>query len=248
MTRWFAALLMIVFAAPATADEIRCAVAANFAGCLEQIAMAFENSTDHTVVISSGSTGSHYAQIRQGAPFHLYFAADDARPRLLEKEGFAVSGSRATYAVGRLVLWTRIVSPDGNPDLASVLSQPEMEHLAMADARLAPYGRAAQQVLDALGIDLDGRVVTGRSVAQAWHFVASGAADAGFVAFSQVPAARPAAGTVIPVPQDLHDPILQQAVLLNGAPDAARDLLAFVLTGPGRQIVVSCGYGTEVTP
>lgn len=138
--------------------------------------------------------------------------------------------------------------PRDNPDLTAVLSQSQLEHLALADARLAPYGRAARQVLDALDIDLGDRVVTGRNVAQAWHFVASGAADAGFLALAQVPAEGPAEGTVIPVPQDLHEPILQQAVLLSGAPDAARDLLAFVLTGPGRRMVASCGYGTEVTP
>jgi molybdate transport system substrate-binding protein len=242
------ALVALLLAAPAAADEIRCAVAANFAGCLQEIATAFEDETGHTVVISSGSTGSHFAQIRQGAPFDLFFAADAERPRRLEQEGLAVPGSRATYATGRLVLWIRSEIPDGAADLATALDQPGLEILAVADPRLAPYGRAARQVLDRVAPSRKGRLVTGRNVAQAWQFVASGNAQAGLVARSQIPAAGPPSGSILTVPAGLHDPIEQQMVLLSGAPEAAARLHEFVLTGPGNTIIRACGYETEPTP
>ena len=222
-------------------------MAANFAGCLAGIASAFEDSTGHTVVISSGSTGAHYAQIRQGAPFDIFFAADAERPERLEAEGFTVPGSRATYALGRLVLWARFLQPGGEPDLATALEHPDLKHLAIADPDLAPYGRAARQVLDALDYENE-RLVFGRNVAQTWQFVASGNAQAGFVARSQVPPGGPPVGAVIPVPADLYDPIRQQVVILKGAPDAAAELREFVLTGPGRDFILAGGYAVESAP
>jgi molybdate transport system substrate-binding protein len=234
--------VLFLLATPAAADEVRCAVASNFAGCLREIAAAFEEATGHTVALSPGSTGSHYAQIRQGAPFDLFFAADEARPRRLEAEGFAVPGSRATYAVGRLVLWARYLAPGQAADLATALEHPDLQHLAIADPDLAPYGRAARQVLDAGNSDLDARLVTGRNVAQVWQFVATGNAQAGFVARAQVPPGGPPVGRVVLVPEGLHDPIRQQVVLLAGAAGAAAELREFVLTGPGRDILLACGY------
>jgi len=232
---------LLILAAPSVADEVQCAVAANFIGCFEKIADAFEDSTGHTVVISPGSTGRHYAQIKQGAPFDLFFAADVERPRLLEEEDRVVPGSRTTYAEGKLVFWSRVAE---QTDLRSALAEPHFHHLAIADPRLAPYGAATRQVLEHLGLweDLQPRLVTGRSVGQAWHFAASGAADAGFIAASQVPAKGPDSGVFIPVPPELHDPILQQVVLLKPGRPAARELLAFVVLGPGRDIVAAHGY------
>jgi molybdate transport system substrate-binding protein len=249
MIRVILILAIILVSAPAAADEIRCAVAANFINCFEQIAADFEDSTGHTVVTSPGSTGRHYAQIKQGAPFDLFFAADVERPRLLEEEGVIVPGSRTTYARGELVLWCRNIE---GPDLPTALADPSLEHLAIADPRLAPYGSAARQVLEHLGLwdDLEPRLVKGRSVGQAWHFVASGAADAGFVARSQTVDLGDE-GLILSVPERLHDPIDQQVVLLNSDKPAARDLLDFVITGRGRAIIASHGYGApapETTP
>jgi molybdate transport system substrate-binding protein len=241
-------LALALAAFPAAADEIPCAVAANFVPCFEEVAAAFEQATGHTVLISSGSTGSLTAQIRQGAPFELFLAADEACPRHLDEEGFTVPGTRRTYAVGRLVLWARRAPDADKPDLLTVLTDPAVAHVALADPRLAPYGRAARQGLEALGVDLGERLVLGRNVAQVWHFVAAGAADAGFVALAQVPVEGPSTGVIIPVPEELHEPIRQQAVLLKEASDAAADLLAFLTTGPGRAILPSYGYGFEASP
>ncbi|HEX22337.1 MAG TPA: molybdate ABC transporter substrate-binding protein [Chromatiales bacterium] len=183
-----------------------------------------------------------YAQIHHGAPFDALFAADEHRPALLEEAGRVRPGSRFTYAIGRLVLW----SPDaGRVDAAGrVLSEGRFRHLAIANPKLAPYGRAAQQVLEARGLwqMLRPRLVRGENVGQAWQFVHSGNAELGFVALSQVrQQGQAAAGSHWVVPQVLYAPIVQQAVLLTDNPLAA-DFLRFVQGDEGRAMIASFGY------
>jgi len=242
--RWLlpALLLVLPWAGGAQAGEAHIAVAANFAPALRALAEAFEARHDGRIAIVVGSTGKLYAQAHHGAPFDVLFAADERRPVLLEQEGRARRGSRFTYAIGRLALW----SPDtGRIDAAGrVLSEGRFRHLAIANPKLAPYGRAAQQVLEARGLwqTLRPRLVRGENVGQAWQFVHSGNAELGFVALSQLrQPGRPVSGSHWVVPQALYTPIVQQAVRLTDNPLAV-DFLRFVQGGEGRAMIESFGY------
>jgi molybdate transport system substrate-binding protein len=226
-------------AAPA---EVHVAVAANFTAPLAELGRGFERAGGGKLVVSAGSTGKLYEQIRAGAPFEILLAADAARPERLESEGLAVPGSRFTYARGRLVLW----SP--RPDLVdaegAVLARGGFAHLAIANPKTAPYGAAAEQTLRALGLweRLEPRLVIGEDIAQAHQFVASGSAELGFVALAQLHGA--AGGSRWVVPASRHAPIDQQAVLLRQGRDnpAARALLDYLRGAPARQIIASYGY------
>jgi molybdate transport system substrate-binding protein len=228
-----------------SAGEVRVAVAANFAGCLDRLAHAFEKSTGHDLIISAGSTGKHYAQIKAGAPFDVFFAADAERPALLVEAGLAFPDSRFTYAIGRLVLWMPMKKEDPDLKIDARLRSPDYRHLALANPRLAPYGRAAKQALTSLGLweELEPRLVMGQSVGQVWQFVATGNAEMGFVALAQcLGAADPGSWQVIDA--DLHDPIEQQVVLLRSAADndAASQFLDFIRQPENRLLIENCGY------
>ncbi len=234
-------VLMLGFS-QAFADTIHVAVASNFTDAGKDIAKAFEQKTGHKVILVFGSTGKHYAQIKNGAPFAAFFAADVTRPELLEQEGVALPGSRFTYAIGKVVLW----SPE--PGLidahAEVLNKGDFRHLALANPKLAPYGKAAEQVLRAQGAweTLQGRMVRGENIGQTFQFVNSGNAELGFVAYAQIK--RP--DTAIPgsfwaPAQSLYNPIEQQAVLLKDQA-AARDFLDFVKSETALEIIQHYGY------
>lgn len=242
-TSVIAALAALIITDIARGDEITVAVAANFARPMAVLVQRFETETGHGVRIATGSTGSHYAQIRSGAPFDAFFAADAERPRRLEEAGMAVPGSRFTYALGRLVLW----SPRQGyvDDEGRVLEAGGFRHLAIANPALAPYGAAARDVLMARGLwdSLRSRIVRGQDVGQTFGFVHSGAAELGFVAYAQIVAAGDGiGGSSWLVPASLHAPIEQQAVLLKDS-DAARAFLAFVQGGEAREMIERFGYG-----
>ena len=243
------ALLLQLCLPPAAATEaVRVAVAANFAATLREIVVGFERDTGHTALVSAGSSGKFYAQIRHGAPFDVFFSADVLRPTLLEDEGLAVRGSRITYAVGRLTLWSaspNAVMADGRSTLSG-----DFEHLAMANPRTAPYGAAARQTLQALGLwhQMRGRIVQGENIGQTFQFVFSHNARLGFVALSQVlDSSINGRGSRWDVPTNLHDPLRQQAVLLvNGQTnDAATALLEYAQGETSRTIIERFGYGLE---
>jgi molybdate transport system substrate-binding protein len=193
--------------ASASAAEIRIAVASNFRPAMEVIARQFAARTGHEVTLIFGSTGRQYAQIRHGAPFDAFFAADSQRPKQLEKDGAAVQGTRFTYAVGKLVLWSPVagyVNASGD-----VLKAGDFKHLAIASPELAPYGLAAQQVLQASGLweSLSSRLVRGENIAQAFQFVDSGSAELGFVAYSQISQpGKPLKGSYWDIPHSLYRP------------------------------------------
>lgn len=244
MRRLFACLLACCTTAAAAA-EVKVAVAANFAAAMARLGEAFTAATGHAVTLSSGATGKFYAQVLHGAPFDVLLAADDETPRRLVAEGHAVAGSTFTYATGRLVLWS--AQPGLVDAQGAVLASNRIRHLAIANAKVAPYGAAAQQVLQRRGLAeaYAGRIVTGESVAQAYQFVATGNAEAGFVALSQVAApGRSAAGSYWLVPADWHTPLRQDAVLLKAgaANPAARALLDYLKTEPARQLIRAHGY------
>ena len=227
---------------PLLADTLHVAAASNFRHAMTALAEQFEAASGHRVLLSFGATGKQYAQIIHGAPFDLFFAADGVRPALLENEGKAVPASRAVYAIGKLVLW----SPDPTrvDSAGAVLHHGTFSHLAVASPRLAPYGEAAREVMEALGLTaaLAGRLVRGENIAQTFQFVSSGNAELGFVAQSQLLSeGLPRTGSYWLVPQCLYTPIEQQVVLLKDT-EPARALLDFVLGNEGRKIILQHGY------
>ncbi len=226
------------------ADSINIAVAANFSAPAREIGKAFQQKSKHTVVISSGSTGKLFAQIEHGAPFDLFLAADARRPQLLEQNGKAVPGSRFTYALGKLVLWSP--RPGYVDDQGDVLKKGDFKRLAIASPRLAPYGLAAQQVMERLGVwqDLRGRLVQGENIAQTFQFVTSGNASLGFVALAQIRITGNS-GSVWVIPGELYQPIQQQAVLLQRGKSsaAANAFLRYLKGSEAREIIQNMGYG-----
>jgi molybdate transport system substrate-binding protein len=252
LIRTFLFALLVFFyilLATTSAGEVRIAVAANFISTLNEIANQFERESRHTTLISSGSSGKFYAQIKHGAPFDVFLSADASRPQLLEGEGLAVPGSRFTYAVGRLTLW----SPDPhmlNNDGPTVLLNGRFEHLAIANPKTAPYGTAAKHVLEQLRLwtDLKDRIVQGENIGQTFQFVFSHNAQLGFVALAQVLDPKiHGAGSRWDVPEHLHEPLAQQAVLLTKGQrnNAAIAFLDFVKGPTAQAIIERFGYGLE---
>jgi molybdate transport system substrate-binding protein len=227
------------------AAEVSVAVAANFTAPMQKIAALFEQDTGHKAVLAFGSTGRFYAQIRNGAPFQVLLAADDETPARLQREGAGVAGSRFTYAVGRLVLWSR--QPGLVDARGEVLKSGRFDKLALADPKLAPYGAAAIETMAALGVleALRPRFVQGENIAQTYQFVASENAQLGFVALSQAFAdGRITSGSAWIVPPELHTPIRQDAILLDKGRDnpAAVALMQYLRSDKARAIIRSHGY------
>lgn len=238
-------VVLAVLACQARAAEVSVAVAANFTAPMQKIAQTFEQDTGHKAVLSFGGTGALYAQIRHGAPFLVLLAADDDTPAKIEREGLGVAGSRFTYATGRLVLWSR--QPGLVDDQGAILRSGTFERIAMANPRLAPYGAAAIETMTRMGVlaDLQPRIVHGDNIAQTFQFVATGNAQLGFVALSQVMSeGRIAQGSAWIVPGNLHAPIRQDAVLLTTGKDnpAAAALLSFLKGEKARAVIRSYGY------
>ena len=237
-------------AVPALAAQpvVRVAVAANFASPMKLLAKQFEQETGNTVLLSIGATAKLYAQIRSGAPFDVFLAADADTPARLEKDGAIVPGSRFTYATGRLVLWS--AQTDGVDAQGTVLKTGTFRHLAIAAPKLAPYGAAALQALTRLGLleTVRPKLVQGESIGQAYSFVATGNAELGFVALSQVyENGRIQRGSGWVVPSHLHGPLQQDAVWLadaSGKP-AAKALLEFLKTDRATSVIRSFGYATD---
>jgi molybdate transport system substrate-binding protein len=226
---------------PARAAETTVAVAANFTATAKDIARSFEAETGNTVRLSFASTGKLYTQIINGAPFEVFLAADGEHPQRLEAEGFVVPGSRFTYALGRLVLWSAKPGPVDD----QALKAPSAKRIAIANPMTAPYGAAAVGAMRALGVydTLRDRLVRGDSVAQAYQFVATGNAELGFVALSQ--ALADPRGSFWEVPQDLHAPIRQDAVLLaTGANSETAKAFLGYLKGPAAGAIMR-QYGYE---
>lgn len=239
------ALLLGLLSLPATAASLHIAVAANFTDATRELIPLFEKASGHTVKASFGSTGKLYAQIQHGAPFEVFLAADAARPQKAEAAGLAVRGTRFTYARGRLALWSP--DPQRFRDGQAYLKGQGFRRLAMANPKTAPYGLAARQVMQHLGIwqSARTRMVRGDSIAQAFQFVASGNTDAGFVAYAQVKGWQGKAGSLWLIPQADYAPIEQQAVLLNKGKGraAARAFLEFLQSAAARQVIERYGYG-----
>lgn len=238
-------LSVLMLAAPTQAAEVMAAVAANFTAPMKMLAKSFEQDTGHKLVLSFGSTGSFYAQIKNGAPFDVLLAADSDTPLRLEKDGLGVAGSRFTYATGRLVLW----SPKAGvvDDQGSVLSSGKFQRLAIANPKLAPYGAAAMQVLANLGLEatVQPKLVQGENIAQAYQFTASENAQIGFVALSQVfMQGHISQGSAWVVPAHLHAPLQQDAIVLRKGQDnpGAQALRVYLQSEKARRTLQTFGY------
>jgi molybdate transport system substrate-binding protein len=243
--RLFAPLLAMLVAS-AHADEVQVAVAANFAAAMKAIAAEFEKDTGHKAQLAFGSSGKFYAQIKNGAPFQVFLSADDEKPAKLEQEGMTVPGSRFTYAIGTLVLWS--AKSGFVDDQGEVLGKGSFKKLAIANPKLAPYGAAAVETLTALGLKsaLESKFVHGENIAQTFQFVQTSNAELGFVALSQVMKdGRVAEGSAWIVPDRLHAPIGQDAVILSAGRGnvAAESLMQYLKGEKARAIIRAYGYG-----
>jgi molybdate transport system substrate-binding protein len=242
LTTLFCAL---VLAAAVHADEVQVAVAANFTAPMKQIAAEFEKDTGHKALLAFGATGKFYAQISNGAPFEVLLSADDETPAKLEKELLTMPGTRFTYAIGKLVLWS--ASEAYVDDQGDVLKKSDFKHLALANPKTAPYGAAAIATMKQLGVleSIQPKLVQGENIAQTHQFVATGNAELGFVALSQVfKDGKLTSGSGWIVPGKLYAPIRQDAVVLaNGRnKPAAAALMKYLKTDKARSIIKSYGY------
>ncbi len=236
------ALTLVLGSAMTRAGDVHLAVAANFTAAMKEIATNFEQSSGHRALISFGSTGKLYAQIKNGAPFDVFLAADQKRPKLLEQKN-AASG-RFTYAVGKLVLWSSDAKRTANEQ---ALHDGNFQRIAIANPKTAPYGAAAVEIMHNLGVyaKLEPKLVTGDSIAQTHQFVATGNAEFGFVALTQI--ALNGSGSRWQIPEKLYAPIRQDVVLLKNGKNnpAAQALLDYLQGDAAKKIILKYGYGVE---
>ncbi|MDZ4201433.1 MAG: molybdate ABC transporter substrate-binding protein [Gallionella sp.] len=238
--------LLATMAQAANAGEVSAAVAANFTEPVKQIAELFQKETGHTVKLSFGSSGKFTSQIQNGAPFDVFLAADEKNPKLLEQEGLAVQDSRFVYALGKLVLWS--AQPGYVDDKGAVLRKSGYSKVAYADPKLAPYGLAAKETLEELGLwnAVQGKMVKGESITQTYQFAATGNAELGFIALSQITKdGKVTEGSWWIVPTHLYNPIKQSAAQLSAAKDpaAAKAFMAFLKSEKAAAVIRSYGYG-----
>ncbi|MDR3055955.1 MAG: molybdate ABC transporter substrate-binding protein [Zoogloeaceae bacterium] len=241
-----ASFALVTLCWQARADEVQVAVAANFTAPMKAIAAEFEKDTGHKVTASFGATGAFYTQISNGAPFDVFLAADDSTPIKLEKEQGIVPGSRFTYAIGTLVLWS---GKEGYlDDKGKVLKKGDFEHLSIANPKTAPYGKAAIETLTRLELleSLQAKFVQGENITQAYQFVSTGNAELGFVALSQVyKDGKITGGSAWIVPANLYESIRQDAVILTRGSNnpAAHALVDYLKGSKAVAIIKSYGYG-----
>jgi len=244
--RWILAFIAVLLFTAARADTVSVAVAANFTAPAKALAQMLQQTTGHTASLSFGATGTFTAQIENGAPFDVLMAADAKSPAKLEADGLTVAGSRRTYAIGRLALWS--AQPGLVDEQGKVLGGGRFDKLAIANPKLAPYGEAAMQTLEKLGLaaQLQPKLVMGENIGQTYQFVVSGNAQLGFVALSQVMAnGKPvASGSLWTVPENLHAPIVQDVVLLKHGADnpAARAWMALLRSPAAQELMRGYGY------
>ena len=235
-------IALLVLSSPVAADDLHIAVAANFQSTLEELIQQYEQSTGHRVILSAGSTGLLYAQISNGAPFDLFFAADTKRPAELERSGLSIPGSRLNYANGRLALCSPAEKIPA--DIASWLQSDAVKRLAIANPVLAPYGAATAEVLRNTGSEqaLRDKLIIGGNISQTFQFVASGNVSAGFIAVAQMNKGNLTQGWSCQlIAAALHEPIRQEAVIINDRP-VSHDFMQFIKQAKSRSIIKNAGY------
>jgi molybdate transport system substrate-binding protein len=249
--KWLGFILLFAFFTRTEAKSVHVAVAANFRHTMQSLVTEFEKSSEFQIALSFGSSGKFYAQIKQGAPFELFFSADQAKPDALQKDGLVVETDRFTYAIGRLALWSS--QTDFVNKIQSKLRQGAFSKLALANPKVAPYGAATLEVLKYLALIEYSKPkwVIAENVAQTYQFVSTGNAELGFVALSQLlnsdSSQKIEKGSYWLVPETMHQPIKQDVVLLRNASDSlgARAFLDFLHTDKAQSIITSYGYLVE---
>lgn len=241
--RQLVSVTLLCLSLPALADTVQVAVAANFLAPMEAIASQFKAATGHEAVLVSGSTGKLFAQVQNGAPFEVFVSADSKTPKKLVKASLALADTQFTYAKGKLALWS--AKADAVKDASALKG--DFAHLALANPKTAPYGTAALEVLAKLGLTdaVSGKLVEGENIAQAYQYVASGNAELGFVALSQIyQDGQIRQGSAWVVPTDLYSPLTQDAILLKKGEDnpAASALLTFLKGEQAKAIILQYGY------
>jgi len=245
-SRPFIALALMLISSASWSDTALVAVASNFTKPMTEIAAEFEKATGHSAKLSFGSSGKFVSQLENGAPFEVLLSADEKGPQKLEQAGLAVAGTRFTYALGKLVLWSP--TPGYADDQGKILSTGGFKHIALADPKLAPYGAAAVEVLKGRNLQdkLSPLFVLGENIAQTYQFISTGNAELGFIALSQViQNGHCATGSCWIIPDDRHAPIRQDAALLTLGADnpAAKALLDYLKSAPALAIIEKYGYG-----
>jgi molybdate transport system substrate-binding protein len=241
-------LLFVAYATSLRAEQALVAVAANFSAPMQQIALAFQKDTGHQLKLSFGATGGIYAQIKNGGPFDVFLSADQLTPQKIEAEGLGVPQTRFTYATGQLVLWSK---QDGLvDDKGQVLRSKNIQRIALANPKLAPYGAAALEAMTQLGLldELKPKLVQGDNIAQTYQFVSTQNAQLGFVALSQVFAdGKITSGSGWVLPSSLYKPILQDAILLKNGKDnsAAKALMLYIKGDKAKEMIKRFGYLTN---
>jgi len=241
-------LLFVAYATSLRAEQALVAVAANFSAPMQQIALAFQKDTGHQLKLSFGATGGIYAQIKNGGPFDVFLSADQLTPQKIEAEGLGVPQTRFTYATGQLVLWSK---QDGLvDDKGQVLRSKNIQRIALANPKLAPYGAAALEAMTQLGLldELKPKLVQGDNIAQTYQFVSTQNAQLGFVALSQVFAdGKITSGSGWVLPSSLYKPILQDAILLKNGKDnsAAKALMLYMKGDKAKEMIKRFGYLTD---
>ncbi|MFT5840332.1 MAG: molybdate transport system substrate-binding protein [Flavobacteriales bacterium] len=245
---WFGLILLTAFTLCTEAKTVHVAVASNFSTTMQRLVTEFEKMSDYQIALSFGSSGKFYAQIKQGAPYEIFFSADQAKPDALQKEGLVMADNRFTYAIGRLAVWS--ARPDFANKIETKLTRGAFNKLAMANPKVAPYGAAALQVLTHLKLieGTQSKWVRGANIAQTYQFVSSGNADLGFIALSQIlgidKVQKLKEGSYWLVPDIMHSPIKQDVVLLNWAAKSlgAKAFLNFIHTDKAQNIITRFGY------
>lgn len=248
MKKIIVSLMMATFSmGAAQAADLKVAVAANFTAPMKELATKYEQLSGDKLLLSFGATGALYAQIKNGAPFDILLAADAKTPKKLVNETFGVADTTFTYAIGKLIVWsadTQLIKD------ADSLKSDQIKKLAVADPKLAPYGAASMQVLQALGLKdlLADRMVVAGNIGKTFQFVKTRNAQAGFCALSQVyKNGKMTGGSGWIVPTDLYTPIRQDAVLLSASKDkeAAKRFLDYLRTSKdAADVRKAFGYGT----
>lgn len=246
--KFLSLMIMLAFWSSCTlAQELSIAVASNFTNAAQDIVSLFEKTTGHRVKVSFGSTGNLYAQIKNGAPFEVFLAADKQHPTEADKAGLTELGTRFTYARGKLVMWSGKNKAFSNGE--AYVKGLEFSRVAIANPQTAPYGLAAKQVMEYLGIweKAKSKLIQGDNISQVFQFAATNNVDIGFVAFSQVKAWKNSTGTLWKIPQAYYTPIVQQAVLLKKGKNnpAALAFIDFLKSSKARQVITSYGYIVE---
>lgn len=242
----FFGIVVWLLSTAAHADTLTVATAANFQATLQELIKIYRRQSNDVIMPVIGATGSLYAQIKNGAPFDLFLSADEEHATKIVTDGLAVEGSLTVYAIGRIVLWAPKANGESKP--SDVLDA--SRRIAIAEPQIAPFGKAAVEILRALGRydSLSRRLVFGKNVSAAFQFVASGNADAGFVSLAQVlqlPVSQ--RGWYWTAPNTLHTPLRECAVILarSHARDAARRFLELLLSKQGRDVITRAGYEVE---